>query len=96
MLPPGERCRAKVINVPLPGNFGGGSKRNIIIKAKITAKYCYRENIINESHKMLLPGNFFNRKLIGFVRGEYHYTKFIIFSKREKNNTTAKYVVRNI
>jgi len=38
ILSPGKRCRAKTINVLLPGNIGDENKGNIIIKIKIIKK----------------------------------------------------------
>jgi len=96
MLPPGERRKTKAINVLLPGAKTKGilllgnivrgirHKKNTTIRTKTTAKYCYRGNITGENHRVLPPKKNFNRKLVGFVRGEYHYTKSIIFPKKKE------------
>jgi len=46
VLLPGERRKAKAINVLLPGNAGGGNKRNIAIRTKVTKKYYHRGNVV--------------------------------------------------
>jgi len=63
---------------------------------KAIAEYCHRGNITGGSHRVLPPKESFNRKSMGFVRGECHYTKSIIFPKRERGNAAARHVVRGV
>jgi len=46
VLPPGERCRAKVINVLLPGNVKDGSRKSAVTGTKTTGEYYHRGNVI--------------------------------------------------
>jgi len=64
--------------------WGEDYKGSAATKTKVTAKYCHRGNIINESHRVLPSRENLNRKLISFVRNKCHYTKFITFSKKKR------------
>jgi len=55
VLPPGERCRAEVINVLPSGNAGGGNKGNTVIGDTLYGAY--------DINKILLPGEYYRRKL---------------------------------
>jgi len=50
-------------------------------KRTIKTKYCYRGNIIDESHKVLLPGNI--KKIL--LPGKY-YKRKLQSATTEKNN----------
>jgi len=55
VLPPGERRRAEVINVLLPGNVGGGSSGSAAIKGTSYGAY--------DIDRMLPPGEHYKREL---------------------------------
>jgi len=55
VLPPGERRRAKAINVLLPGNAGGGSKGSAATKGTSYGAY--------DIGRVLPPGEHYRRKL---------------------------------
>jgi len=106
MLPPGERRRAEAMNVLLPGDRRRAEAEGMLLLRNIIWGVRYRGNaatggtsqggsheriiIGGGSYKVLLPGENVNRKLIGFVRNKYYYTKFIIFSKRKRGNIIIK------
>jgi len=65
VLPPGERRKAEVINVLLPGNAGGGSKGSAATGDTSYGAY--------DIGRVLPPGEYYRRKPQGVVTGGGNY-----------------------
>jgi len=82
MLLPGKYRRTKIINVLLPGNAGGGNKKNITIKKRRTGRTLQREYYYR--------GNFAGRKPSCYYRGNVINKSYKILLPGNRGSTTIK------